>query len=100
MRATRARSEDQLANASHTCLVWPVSGASVGFSAKRACSTSAPAVTRAFAQGVSESAPRTNNSTSVTVAPMGTVAQSVTGLASASVQVEEGGAGVLACIVA
>src|SRR5687767_4942298 len=96
MRATRARSVDQLANVSQTSLVLAPSGISTGFSANRAESISAPGTTRAFAQGRSASAARTNNSTSVTVALIGTVAHKVTGFASDSVHVEAGG-GVADC---
>src|SRR2546429_2827316 len=86
MRAIRARSADQCTNAWQICFVPAPSGLSEYLSANRACPDSCPGSSRLVLQGVSASAARLKSCTSVTLALAGIVAQSVTELASVSVQ--------------
>src|SRR5215469_5642904 len=98
MRTTRACSADQWLNPWHTCRT-PASGElSVYFSAKRAWPASWPRSRRLALQGASDSATWLKSATSVMLACAGMVAHSVTGLASASVQVR--GAGGAASVAA
>src|ERR1700739_4393006 len=95
MRATCARSVDQWAKSWHTCFIpgCSRSGRSVYLSAKRACPTSLPGLSRLLLQGVSELTSRAKTSTSVTLALLGMVAHRVMVLASVSVHAGEAGGG-------
>src|SRR5437879_630767 len=96
MRAIRARSADQCTNAWQICFVPAPSGLSEYLSANRACPDSCPGSSRLVLQGVSASAARLKSCTSVTLALAGIVAQSVTELASVSVQAGAAGVAVSA----